>query len=389
MSTTVPEPTTVPELTISGFCRADGRVGVRNHLVVISTSVLTNRLASLAERYVPGATAITSDAARAEDDGLSRRVLDGIVHHPNVAAVLLLTHERESAKALQARYDQLAKPIHVLALLTLGGMADAVEVVLSTARSLASASVASPETVELADLVVAVECSGSDVTTSNGSNIVIGRLADRLVDAGGTVLISETLEFMGAEALIEERAATPEVARRIIASIAAHEVSEKASGLTRELSERERAMGFSTLVERSLGRIVKAGTSRFEGALDYAEPVTRPGLWFMDTPVLSPMSVSGMVLGGAVITLVAIGTFDPTGSPLAPTLRISANPVTCRNWRDAIDVDAGGLFQGIDDFTGLEEECLRRMAAFARGERCAAERWGDGEILCPPLAHAG
>lgn len=390
MSTTAAEP--LPD-HFMGFRRGDGRVGVRNHLLVLSTVALTARLAERASEAVQGAVCINGEYCRGlqgTDAALQGAVLERLVTHPNVGAALVLTFDRAAAAALESRLSDAGRPWRVLAMMDAHGMEDAVaraQAALSDLDTLRTPATRSR--CDLAELTLALECGGSDTTSALAANPVIGHLVDRVVSSGGRAIVSETAEFIGAEDIVRARAATPEIGAAITDRIARTERIMTADGEsyrgvnpTRENIE----AGLTTLVEKSMGAIAKTGRAPFAGCLEFAEPPKGPGLHFMDTPFFTPVSLTGMVAAGAQIVLFALGVFNPGGAPLAPTVRLSGNARTLADWGAEIDIDVSAVIASGKGPAEIAPGAGDTVTRILEGETTAAERCGEGQVIVPTTA---
>ncbi|MEJ2344657.1 MAG: UxaA family hydrolase [Gammaproteobacteria bacterium] len=376
--------------TFRGFRRSDGAVGVRNHVVVLSTVALTNRLAALIAEAHADALCVSGDfmrGLRGPDPDVQQRVLDGVVHHPNVGGALILAHDANAAEAIRERYQSVDKPLEVHAFMAANGIGDAVDRGRGALRAIArQLSAQRRQAAPLGGLTVALECGGSDATSGLCANPTIGRFVDRLIDEGGTAIVSETAEFIGAEHVIRERAVSEVVAGRILERMAAREAYMCADGTDYRgvnPTAENIAAGLTTLVEKSMGAVAKTGTTPFCGCLDFAERPDGPGLYFMDTPFFSPMSITGMVAAGAQLTLFGIGVFNPSGNPLAPTLKVCGNPQTVDVWRDGVDLDVSGLVTGARDLSDTAEALGGMVLQVIEGAATKTERWGEGQFMAP------
>lgn len=373
-----------------GWQRPDGRIGLRNHVIAFSTVALTDRVTALAGSQVPDILAITpafQRGVRGPDAQLQSAMIKVIVDHPNVGAALVVAHDRAAAAALHETLCKLGKPVTVVALMAQNGMQGAVDTFAAHLRTLKKkADEVRRAPFKLADLTVALECGGSDATSALCANPVIGQFVDRLIDAGGTAIVSETAEFLGAENVIRTQSHSAQIADKILAYLDAEEAMMKADGSdyrgvnpTQENIE----AGLSTLTEKTMGAVCKIGSSRFSGALEFGQTPPASGLYFMHTPFFSPTSVSGMVLAGAQVTLFAMGVFNPSGVPLAPTVKICGNPQTLANWSDSIDLDVSGVISGQMDYDDAADALSEKLCAISEGELTAAERWHEGQIILP------
>jgi len=388
--------TTSSEAVGCGWRRADGRVGIRNHIVVLSTVALTDRLATLAGASVEGVLTIApafERGLRGRDAALQERVVNAIVRHPNTGAVLLLAHDPAAARGLETRFAEAAtasgpaRALRTISLMEAGGYEAALEASVEALETLRAATRApAGDALALADLSVALECGGSDATSSACANPAIGRFVDRLVAAGGTAIVSETAEFIGAEAIVRERASDAAVAERVLACLGRverlmGEDGENYRGVNPTAENIE--AGLTTLVEKSMGAICKIGSSSIAGCLDYAEAPAVPGLYFMDTPFFSPVSLTGMMAAGCQLTLFGMGVFNPSGNPLTPTVKVCGNPQTLAAWGSEIDVDVSGVIDGGLSPGGAGEAVAEAVRAVVSGELTRAERRGEGQVIVP------
>ena len=373
-----------------GYLRSDGRVGVRNYLLILSTISLTNRWAELAAAGQENVVVITGDflrGLRGEDAAGQEDVLAKLIDHPNVGATLILCFDRVSGKNWQDRQAGHKRPARILVLMDQAGMSGAVkkaQTTVSELDTLCRQATRSPQ--RLSSLTVALECGGSDATSAICANPAIGRFVERLVRAGGTAIISETAEFIGAEDVVRARAVSPMVANKALAFITAadqrtEEDGDRYRGVnpTRENIE----AGLTTLIEKSMGAICKIGELAIDGCLEFAEQPSKTGLYFMDTPFFSPVSLTGMTAAGAQITLFALGVFNPSGNPLTPAIKMCGNGKTLSHWADSIDVSLDGLVDGAITLADAQEKVAKSVAEIASGKQSRAEFWGEGQIIIP------
>jgi altronate dehydratase large subunit len=240
-------------------------------------------------------------------------------------------------------------------------------------------------------LTFALECGGSDASSAVCSNPAIGRFVDRAVAQGTRVIVSETAEFIGGEDVVRAQSESPEVAQAIIDCISATELRMSGDGdnyrgvnPTAENIEG----GLTTLVEKTMGAVCKIGNSRFSGCLAFGQEPTEPGLYFMDTPFFSPCSITGMVAAGAQVTLFSMGVFNPSGNPLAPTIKVCGNPQTLEHWGDGIDVDLGDVLAGAMNLDEAGQVVANAVLRAAEGERTKTEMWGEGQFIVPRMLAA-
>jgi altronate dehydratase large subunit len=232
--------------------------------------------------------------------------------------------------------------------------------------------------------VLSVKCGGSDYTSGLSSNPVVGRVADTLVDLGGSVVLGEIAEIMGAEHLLAARASTPGAAAQLLRVVSRVEAEAMALGLDirgTQPSPGNIRGGLTTIEEKSLGATHKAGErTRLEDVVPYAGQITKPGLTVMDTPGLDVESVTGMVGGGAQVVLFTTGLGTPTGNPIAPVIKITGNARTAQTMADNIDVDVSGILTEVETFDAAAGRLFDDMLEVSSGRPTAAERLGHREF---------
>jgi len=396
MSTTAAKPSAPAEaLTFLGYARSDGRVGVRNHLAVVSTVALSNRIAELAAQQHEAQTGehvlqVKGDFQRGlqnSDARLQDQVLEQLVDHPNIGAALVLCHDRRAAQAWAKRLESAGKPIEVMAVMDSQGVQRAIDLAAQALVRL-EAQVRGQTRVPcpFSALTFALECGGSDASSAVCSNPAIGHFVDWAIAQGARVIVSETAEFIGGEDVVRAQSASPEIAQAIIDCIAATEERMAGDGdhyrgvnPTAENIEG----GLTTLIEKTMGAVCKIGSSRFVGCLSFGQAPSAPGLHFMDTPFFSPCSITGMVAAGAQVTLFSMGVFNPSGNPLAPTIKVCGNPQTLQAWADGIDVGLDGLIAGRQSLDGAGGQVADAVLRVARGEVTRSEAWDEGQFIIP------
>ncbi len=377
--------------TIMGYIRPDGKVGIRNHVLVLSTvicsSIVTRRIAD----QVKGAVAIENPfgCGQLEPDlQVTKRTLAGMAKNPNVGAVLVvgLGCEQIQADELADEIAKTGKPVErVVIQEENGGTPAAIEKGVRLLRRMAEEALAQrPTEVDASSLVMGVECGGSDATSGLASNPVVGYVSDKLIDLGGTVILSETPEMIGAEDILAKRSVSKEVADKVYSTI--RKWVELAASYNVDLVGTQPAPGniaggISTIEEKSLGAIIKGGSRQIQGVLNYAEEVKGKGLWIMDTPGYDIMSVVGMVAGGASLVVFTTGRGTPTGNPIAPVIKVTANPYTYSKMKENIDFDASTVINGAETIEQAGERLFNLVLEVARGRYTKAELLGHTEFM--------
>jgi len=374
-----------------GFQRADGSVGVRNHVLVIPTVICAAVVAErIAASLGPVGAALPHLAGCGQigpDLHVTHETLAAYARHANVGAVLVvaLGCEQVVAQHLADSARRSGRPAQIVSIQGEGGTIRATERGIAMARELADA-IARVERVSCpaSALVLSVKCGGSDYTSGLASNPIVGRVADTLVDMGGAVVLGEIAEIMGAEHLLAARASTRDVGARLIRVVNRVEAEAMALGLDirgTQPSPGNIRGGLTTIEEKSLGATHKAGArTPLEDVVAYAAPITRRGLTVMDTPGLDVESVTGMVGGGAQVVVFTTGLGTPTGNPIAPVIKVTGNARTAQTMADNIDVDVSGVLTDAESFAGASARLFDAVLAVSSGQQTAAERLGHREF---------
>lgn len=334
----------------TGYRRADGRFGIRNHVVVISAMDNANPVVRRVAEQVAGAVPICPTFGRGQlgaDYRQHVRTLVGLGTNPNVFGAVVISLEPDSARRVAEGIAATGRPVETLTLEDDGGpVAVTHAAVLKVLRLAQDAAEVGREPVPLSELVLGVECGGSDGTSGLISNPAVGLVADRVVAAGGTVILSEPTEWMGAEHVLARRAVSPEVAERMRAVVRQYEERALAAGvdlLGANPAPDNIAGGLSTIEEKALGAIRKGGSAPIQQVLDYGERPTRRGLVLMDGPAPAVENLTALAAGGAQVLLFSTGRGNPIGNPVAPTIKVTGNPRTARAAPGVIDVDLSGV----------------------------------------------
>lgn len=369
-----------------GWKRSDGRVGVRNHVLVLPASVCASDTADMISRRVSGTVSFHNQNGCSQvpsDQQLTMDIMAGYAANPNVWGTLVVSLGCENCQmdlvveAIRARTD---KPVEQLIIQEAGGTLKAVEQGVRMARGMverASREVRVP--CDLSSIILGTECGGSDPTSGLAANPLVGMVSDWLVERGATSILSETPELIGAEHILARRAASEEVGQQIYDIIYRYEEAMARVGeKIREgnPSPGNKAGGITTLEEKSLGCIHKSGHSTIQAVYDYAKQVDKSGLVVMDTPGNDPSSVAGMVAGGAQVVIFTTGRGTPTGHPIAPVIKLTGNRETYAKMADNIDIDASPLIYQPKEKDALLEHAVRVLLDTINGVPTRAEAYG-------------
>jgi altronate dehydratase large subunit len=376
-------------MTFLGYARKDGKAGTRNHVLVIPSVGCSQHVADAVARNLKGAVYLPNILGCGQigaDREQTKRVLVGFGTNPNVFAVLVVGLGCESvpAKELAEAIAVKGKRVEFVDIQSNGGARKTAALGRRLVREmLADAARLSREPIPVSQLILGTECGGSDYTSGLASNPALGVASDLLVAQGGTVILSETPELIGAEHIIAGRATNEDVGRKVTEATAWWEKEAiKAGQDIREAnpSPGNIAGGITTLEEKSLGCIYKAGTAPLEEVIAYGFAPTKKGLVFMDTPAHDIEQLTGMVAGGAQIVAFTTGRGTPIGSPIAPVVKITANAELYRLMRDAIDVDASRVLKGNETLEEAGRRIFEQILASASGKPTKAERLGQRDF---------
>lgn len=378
-------------MNLKGFKRKNGTYGIRNHLAIIPTSVCSSETALKISALVPGSVALPHQhgcCQVGEDYKQTLRTLIGLGANPNVGAVLVvaLGCEGIQPQAVAEEIAKTGKPVETIIIQESGGTLGAIQkgavVASRMARELsAQERVAFP----IEKLILGLECGGSDPTSGIASNPAAGAASDLLIQAGGTSILSETTELIGAEHILAGRCVDSSVSERLLAIV--KQTEDRAVEMGEDLRGSQPtpgniAGGLTTIEEKSLGCIYKAGHAPVEGILDYGEivPEDGRGLFIMDTPGEDIDSITGMLAGGAQIVIFTTGRGTPTGSPIAPVIKITGNSDTYAKMIDNIDINAGTIVEGVRSIGSVGQEIFDEILAVSNGRLTKAESLGHREF---------
>ncbi len=379
--------------TFWGYRRENGRVGVRNHVLILPVDDLSNAVAEAVANNIKGALAIPHPYGRLQfgaDLDLHFRTLIGAGSNPNVAAVVVICIEESWAKRVVDGIAKTGKPVTGFGI-ELHGDHDTILRASRVAKEYVQwASELRRVECPINELWVSCKCGESDTTSGCGSNPTVGNAFDKLEPLGATLVFGETTEITGGEKIVAARCATPQVAEQFMAMFNRYqEVIERHK--TDDLSDSQPtkgniAGGLTTIEEKALGNIQKIGKKcKVIGVLDKAEAPTGPGLWFMDSSSAAAEMVTLLAASGYVVHLFPTGQGNVIGNPILPVIKLSANPRTVRTMSEHIDLDVSGLLQRQKNLDQTGDELLEIMLRTCNGRLTAAEALGHREFVLTRL----
>jgi len=375
--------------TFSGYLRPDGSVGVRNHVLVLPTVACACHVAAQVSAAVPGSVGISHQhgcAQIGEDARVTFRTLAGTGANPNVGAVLVvaLGCEQWAAEAFAGTIRAAGKPVEIVGIQAEGGTSRAIARGTELLRGLAERTAAAKrQPCPIDRLIFAMECGGSDSFSGLTGNPVVGEVADIAVAAGATVMMSETTELIGAEHLLAERGATPEIGERARRMVLDCEKSCLAYGADLTGSNPSPGNiegGLTTIEEKSLGCLHKGGSTPIQEVVAYAQRPTRRGLVLMDTPGCDVESVAGKAAGGMNLMLFTTGRGTPMGCAVAPVIKIATNSPLARHMAENIDFNAGAIADGTTTMREAAQALWALVLEVADGALTRAEILGHREF---------
>ncbi|ACL58613.1 UxaA family hydrolase [Methylobacterium nodulans] len=381
--------------TFMGWRRENGRVGVRNHVVLLPLDDLSNAACEAVANLVKGTMALPHSYGRlqfGEDLELHFRTLIGIGSNPNVAAVVVIGIEDQWTNRVVAGIARTGKPVVGFGIEGHGDIATIAKASYQAKRLVQWATELPRERCPIADLWVSTKCGESDTTTGLSSCPTVGNLYDKLIPLGIYGVFGETSEITGAEHLCRERAATPDVAEKWYAMWKAYQDEVIEAHKTDDLSDSQPTKGnivggLTTIEEKALGNLEKIGhTSRFIDALKPAEaPAKGPGLYFMDTSSAAAECVTLMAAAGYVVHTFPTGQGNVIGNPILPVIKISGNPRTVRTMGEHIDVDVSGVLTREMTISQAGDALIDMVVRTANGRLTAAEALGHREFVMTKL----
>jgi altronate dehydratase large subunit len=380
---------TVKEATFNGYMRPDGSVGIRNHVAVIPTVACANNVADMIARTVPGVVPLMHGhgCGRALEIQMHMRSLVGLGKNPNVAGALVvgLGCETLNASAIASEIARTGKPVEHLVIQEQGGSrktaAKGSEIVQ---KMLGDAGEIQRQPCSFEQITLGLECGGSDAFSGVTANPSVGLVSDWLAEQGGTVILSETTEMIGTDHILSRRAKDPEVAVSIVQII--EQAEKRTQDILGELASLVIAPGnmdggMSSIQEKSLGCIIKAGSRTINEVVEYAQAPTQKGVVIMDGPGYDIESLAGLASAGSQLILFTTGRGNPAGFPIVPVIKIASTSRLYHAMEDDMDINAGEVLEG----KGLEETSVN-IRDFAirvmNGEQTKAELNSGGGIVC-------
>ncbi len=368
-------------MDFKGYRRQDGRWGVRNHVLVMCSINCASGVVQAIGRALPEIIPIINNygcGSVGTDASIMLGTLAGIANNPNIFGVLIIGLGCEGLPSERLANAVKDKPVRNLIIQRDGGSAETTRKGIEIALELLSlAKTQKRETARFSDLIVGLECGGSDAFSGITANPAVGAAADLFVKAGATTILSETTEMIGTAHILKRRAASPEIGGKIEKLINNQEKKVRQAlgpfaGMV--IAPGNIDGGLSSITEKSLGCIEKGGTTPITEVIRYAQKPSKRGLVIMDTPGYDIDSMAGLAAGGAQIILFTTGRGTPAGFPGIPVIKISSNSTTFKNMPGDIDINAGIIIDENRTITQVGEEIYNLTIDVANGELTCAEK---------------
>lgn len=379
------------DLKLSGYRRENGRVGVRNYVVVIPVDDISNAAAEGVASLIRGTMALSHPYGRlqfGEDLELTFDTLIGAGRNPNVAAAIVVGIEPKWAERIAAGIAETGKPVASFSIERYGDL-KTIELASRKAMEFSQwAAELQREPIGLGELVVSAKCGESDTTLGLASNPTVGRVLERMLEAGATAIFGETSEVTGAEDKIAAQCISPQVAQAFMKTFQDYQdfiIGTGADLFGSQPTEGNIRGGLSTIEEKALGNVEKMGRNKVVSVLEPAEAPQEPGLHFMDSSSAAAEMVTLCAAGGSVLHFFPTGQGNIIGNPIIPVMKISANPLTVETMSEHIDVDITGLLRLEMTLDEAADKVMEMMARNINGRLTAAEALRHNEFVLTKL----
>lgn len=394
----------VPEAqraTFEGYVRADGQVGTRNFIGILSSvncsaTVIKNIAAHFTPERLAAYPNVDGVVAFAQTSGCGmsspsehfdvlRRTLAGYARHPNLAGVLIvgLGCERNQVDGLvESQGLQTGPQLHTMVMQDVGGTRTTIAAGIAAIESmLPAANAARRSTVPASHLKIGLECGGSDGFSGITANPALGAAMDILVRHGGTAILSETPEIHGVEFMLTRRAISPEIGQKLLDRLAWWEryTAGQNAQFNGVVGHGNQAGGLANIFEKSLGSAMKGGTTPLRAVYEYAEPITEHGFVFMDSPGYDPVASTGQIASGAQLICFTTGRGSMFGSKPAPTIKLASNTPMFTRLEEDMDINCGVVIDGECTVPEMGQRIFEQILRHASGDQTKSELLGLGD----------
>ena len=379
------------DIPLTGYRRENGRVGIRNHVLIVSVDDISNAAVEGVAHLIRGTLALPHPYGRlqfGDDLDLTFNTLIGTGKNPNVAAVIVIGIEPNWTDYITSQIAETGKPVAGFSIERSGDLKTIAKAARKAKEFVHYATALLREPVDWNELWVSTKCGESDTTSGLASNPTVGRVFDRLEKIGNTLIFGETTEVTGAEDIIMERCTTPEVAAQFKAAFDDYQDLVQSQGVNlmgSQPTEGNIRGGLSTIEEKAMGNIEKMGRCKMVGFLEPAEEPKGPGLHFMDSSSAAAEMVTLCCAAGASVHLFTTGQGNIVGNPVLPVIKMSGNPLTVETMSEHIDVDLTGLLRFEYNLDGAADRVMEIMAHTVNGRLTSAEALRHDDFVLTKL----
>jgi (2R)-sulfolactate sulfo-lyase subunit beta len=383
--------TNYKDIALTGYRRDNGRVGIRNHVLIISVDDISNAAVEGVASLIRGTMALPHPYGRlqfGDDLDLTFNTLIGAGKNPNVAAVVVIGIEPNWTSHIVQGIAETGKPVAGFSIERSGDLKTIQTAAWKAKEFVHYASELPRVPVEWGEIWVSTKCGESDTTSGLASNPTVGRVFERLDKLGNTMIFGETTEVTGAEQKIMEQCASPEIAAQFKNAFDDYQDLVQSMGVSllgSQPTEGNIRGGLSTIEEKAFGNIEKMGSCTVVGYLDQAEEPKGPGLYFMDSSSAAAEMVTLCAAAGAALHLFTTGQGNIVGNPILPVLKMSANPLTVETMTEHIDVDLTGLLRFEYNLDGAADRTMEMMAHTINGRLTSAETLRHDDFVLTKL----
>jgi len=379
------------DIPLTGYRRENGRVGIRNHVLIISVDDISNAAVEGVASLIRGTYALSHPYGRlqfGDDLDLTFNTLIGYGKNPNVAAAIVIGIEPNWTNYIVEKIAETGKPVAGFSIERTGDLLTIAKAARKAKEFVHFATELPRVPIEWSDVWVSTKCGESDTTSGLASNPTVGRIFDRLEKAGNTLIFGETTEVTGAEDLIMERCETPEIAAQFKEAFDNYQDLVQSQGVNlmgSQPTEGNIRGGLTTIEEKALGNIEKMGNCKVVGYLDQAQEPQKAGLHFMDSSSAAAEMVTLCCAAGAALHIFTTGQGNIVGNPVLPVLKLSGNPLTVETMSEHIDVDVTGLLRFEYNLDGAADRVMEMMARTINGRLTSAETLRHNEFVLTKL----
>lgn len=379
------------KITFKGYVRPNGKVGIRNYVAIIPVDDISNTAAEGVNKLINGTIALSHPYGRLQfgrDLELFFKTIIGTGSNPNIASCIVIGIEEKWTDKIANGIAKTGKPVEAFYIERYGDLKTIERAARVAQKLVQDASELEREEIEIGELVMSIKCGESDTTSGLAANPTVGKVVEKLLYYGGTVIFGETSELTGGEHIIIDRIKKEEDRKKFIEIFNEYQefiLREEANLLGSQPTEGNIKGGLSTIEEKALGNIQKIGKANIDGVLDFADSPPNKGLFFMNTSSAAAEAITLFAAGGAVVHLFPTGQGNTVGNPIVPVIKISGNPITVNTMSEHIDVDVSKVLTLEESLEEAGEKLWNYLLRVISGRLTCAEILGHREFVLTKL----